>query len=305
MATRYQQTEKPPKKHIGKWVFRFSLLAIVYIAINAGICWKMIGGYKGGTYTDPASRGVSCNRVEFSNAHGQTLRAIYASTPDRPVIILCHGHHAARGQLSALCTTLYLNCRFGVLAFDFHGSGESDGLVNAAGAVESEDVDAAIEFVQSKGYELQQIGLVGYDMGGIAALGTASKLNELGAVVIVGAAETPLEQTRRAFKRRGIPIHPTASLALAAAKAISGANLDQPDLDWAFKALTRVPVLLVGGELDEQVPPELLRAVFASIPSTAKQLQFIPGRKHADLVGASATTTRQKIKKFLVEYLNE
>lgn len=302
---RVTRSTRQPGGPFASWTFRIGAVVLLYTVLSGVICWNFVAGYRGGIYSDPAARGIEYKDVSWPNEQGQTIRGIYAATEERPVVILAHGRGATYGQFSALFASLYLHCRLGVLAFDFRAYGKSDGSLSGAGSLEAPDLIGAVHFLTERGVRKRDIAVVAYDMGGIAALGGVQEINKLGALVLIAAAETPRDRFERAFKSRHIPFHPTATLAFEVAKSLTQSRFDTPEVETAWRHLTEVPVLLIGGELDEVCPPDLLKSAFARIPTAKKQIEILTGEKHATLVGAEARKSSQIIQRFLLDQLVE
>lgn len=94
-------------------------------------------------------------------------------------IILLHGYPADKGDI--LPSFAFLGKTYNLLLFDFRYLGESDGAYSTAGALEREDLIAAIGFLKLRG--IDKVGIWGFSVGGAVALMTAPDAPEIRAIV--------------------------------------------------------------------------------------------------------------------------
>ncbi|RKG72069.1 alpha/beta hydrolase [Corallococcus terminator] len=124
--------------------------------------------------------------VSFQSA-GQVLRGWYRPSRDGTAVVLVHGFAANRTQLLFEAGVLAASGH-GVLLFDLHGQGESDGDAIGWGDSEREDVRAALSFVRARPEVTPgRVGLFGFSMGGTTALLVAQEDPRVKAVAAVGA----------------------------------------------------------------------------------------------------------------------
>ncbi len=293
--------KKPEKKSLlGRLVILGVVVCLGYVLGTAGIVWYLIGGSSTGLMTHPKTQGVDVGEVEFVNAEGMTLRGWYSPVKERPVILMAHGRGGHRTQFSPLYTFLFRSCRLGFLTFDFRGAGLSDGFWSTGGIREAEDLKAAIDWlVQKKNYSLKDIGIVAFDMGALAALRLEERLPKLGAIVLVAPSESPVRSLKRTLRRFYLPVHPTATIALAAARKLAGTDLDPKRPYPTLESLRNIPLLMVGGEEDQVSPPPFLRGLYQRIPGEAKTIRIHKGIDHAGLLSADHPSVTKDIAEFL------
>jgi dipeptidyl aminopeptidase/acylaminoacyl peptidase len=96
-----------------------------------------------------------------------------------PCIVACHGLGASKeSDKYLLLGEECVRAGLALARFDFRGSGESDGLVEAETTVASRvaDVLAVVAFVRAHGRVDGRVGLVGSSMGGFVALHARASL---------------------------------------------------------------------------------------------------------------------------------
>lgn len=137
---------------------------------------------------------MTIEKVNFQNSNGKRLSAKLELPIDRrPLNFAVFAHcftcnknfNAVRYISSALAAE-----GFGVLSFDFTGLGESEGEfadTNFSSSVD--DLVCAAEFLRTN-YESPGL-IVGHSLGGAAAILAASRLEEVKAVVTIGAPSAP------------------------------------------------------------------------------------------------------------------
>ncbi|KAJ9451421.1 hypothetical protein DIPPA_12402 [Diplonema papillatum] len=98
-----------------------------------------------------------------------------------PCVVYLHGNCGSR-QDSLECVTVLLPHGITVFAFDFAGSGQSDGEYVSLGYFENQDLCSVIDYLHDKG-TVSKIGLWGRSMGAVTSIMHASKDSSLGGIV--------------------------------------------------------------------------------------------------------------------------
>jgi uncharacterized protein len=195
--------------------------------------------------------------VEFASASGLALRGTLlvqaASGPRRPVVIFCHGlggNHARFFDWAHLA--FGLGCH--VLAFDFRAHGRSDGMVSTMGALEVDDVLAAVAFVRQEARLDGPLVLVGVSMGGATVLRAAAAA---GASAVF--AESSYADLGVMLDQRLDMLGPVAPIGRVVARFAAwsqvGVDPDSVSPRQSLAALPEsVPVVLVHAEGDPVIP---------------------------------------------------
>jgi pimeloyl-ACP methyl ester carboxylesterase len=137
---------------------------------------------KASTFTVPPQE------VEFRTSDNLQIRGwfIPAKKTDK-VLILVHGLNSSRtlelaGKFPEFGSAL--NQRgFSILMIDLRGHGQSASSRFTFGITERRDVIAAVEWLKTKGFKPQKIGVLGVSMGSAAVIGAAADDSDIGAVV--------------------------------------------------------------------------------------------------------------------------
>lgn len=132
---------------------------------------------------------MQSQRVEFSNAQGETLSGVL-ETPESTVsgwAIFAHCFTCSKNSLAASRVARGLAERgIGVLRFDFTGLGESDGDFSTSGFSSNvADLKVAAEWMAAAGHPISL--MIGHSLGGAATLVAANEIISVKAVATIGA----------------------------------------------------------------------------------------------------------------------
>lgn len=122
---------------------------------------------------------IEYQNIELTTKDGVKLSAWYTPPKNGAVILLAHGYNDNR--IESLYV-MFAENDYGVVAWDFRAHGESGGEVSTLGYYEQLDVEAALDFALAQ-TGVEHVGAWGGSMGASTVLLTASKRNEIQAVV--------------------------------------------------------------------------------------------------------------------------
>ena len=180
----------------------------IFVALIAVISWTMVSeavvAERAPVETTPSEYGMAYEDIEFSPRMPEeraeenpiTLRGWWiprsdGTTRPEPTIIVVHGIDSNRARDPELYMPLIRDLHergFSLLMFDLRAHGESDGEVMSAGYYERYDVLGAMDVVEdSYGIPAERIGVLGFSMGGVAALLGATEEPRLRALVVDSA----------------------------------------------------------------------------------------------------------------------
>jgi len=249
----------------------------------------------------PAEVGLEFEEVNFAAADGLALRGWWVPCPgaERTIIQL----HGQGGSMDPDIQYLpaWHAAGFNVLMFDFRAHGRSAGNFSTVGYLERQDVQGAVRFVLTKGF--QRIGLLGFSMGGSVSMLSAPICPEVMAVVSDGGPTRLTTGLREWCAERHIP-RPIgvflAGLVLCGVALRLGVNIFryEPVL-WVGQMAPR-PILFIHGEHDQYCPD------FDELWAAAQPIKEIWRVSEAGHVSASQQFPeehRRRVIEFFDKYL--
>jgi fermentation-respiration switch protein FrsA (DUF1100 family) len=133
--------------------------------------------------TTPADLGHEFENVSIATGSGLTLSGWYIPSQNGAAVILLHGYGDNRGGMVQRAGIL-ADHGYGVLLYDQRASGESEGDWRTFGWADVEDALAALALLEQRAdVNPERIGILGFSQGGMIALQTAAKTDQLKAVV--------------------------------------------------------------------------------------------------------------------------
>ncbi len=227
----------------------------------------------------PSDLSLAYEEVAFPTTDGLTLRGWFfpASSPDAPAILYAPATAKDQRQGLSLVRPLH-DAGFHVLLFSYRGSGESEGnrFAFSYGARESQDVDAAVQYLtETRG--LPCVGGIGHSAGAVALILSAARTPNLRAVV--AAAPFPsLADAWRVNRPAFFPV-PLYEHVMRLSEWRKGFSRDEVrPLDVVHRLSPR-PILFVFGRADRRIPPEEAVRLYAAAEDP-KAVIWLPNATH-------------------------
>ena len=253
--------------------------------------------------SSPAEFDLEFENISFITADGISLRGYWIPFPgsSRAVILL----HGFAGSLDPdLRYTPHLHdAGLNVLMFDFRAHGRSGGRITSLGALETRDVRAAITWTRQKGCD--RIGLLGFSMGGRAAIMAANSTPGVKAILSDGAPPRLVTAVTQNLCLRKIPLPISwlaARMMLFGGSLITGSNLFTNDPLFVAQDLTGIPTLFFHGEKDRYTT---LAQMCIMVESAGKHagLWLVPEARHRDIEKTRPDEYIKKLIAFFTENL--
>jgi uncharacterized protein len=229
----------------------FLIILVLLIAACLLISFSLTRRHSQKVDTNPSEVGLVYRSVFFPSTDGITLSGWWIPAEDSPnTVIFLHGF-AGSMDPDLKYAPVFHEHGFNVLMFDFRAHGRSGGKHTSLGALEVRDVLGAYDFAkQSNSWS---VGLLGFSMGGRAALLTAARCKEFSAVISDGGplrlhTAIKADLIRRKTPHWAAPI--LAAMCLVGASLRLGVNLFWNDPLVLAKKIADTPTMLIHGDLD-------------------------------------------------------
>lgn len=245
--------------------------------------------------TTPKDLGFDFEDVSFTTEDGLVLSGwfIPAPQPDAKTIILLHGYPADKGNILPFFG--FLHDRYNLLLFDFRYHGRSEGAYTTAGALETKDLLAAIDYLQSRG--INEVGVWGFSMGGAVALMTAPQAPQIKAIVAESSYASLDLMTRQLYRLPGLR-YPLGWLTGLWGKIFIGMNSKDASPAKSAGEL-RIPVLLIHSTSDQVIPFSHAQLLKESLQNNQQaEFWFQEGLVHGQLGGEY----EQRVSIFFEQY---
>ena len=273
------------------------------VLLLSGLSFVAASWFVGGVLVTPANRFVGTppdglQALTITSESGMKTAAWYAAVEDsNATILLLHPIRTDRRAMLGRAK-LFRECGYSTLLIDLQAHGESPGDAITAGYRERLNVIAAIEWIKKRSPG-QKIGVVGWSLGGAAAL--LASPQDIDALVLEMVYPTISEAVdNRIGKRLGPLRHLLTPILLAQLQPRIGVAVDD------LRPIDRIsemscPVLVACGELDVHTTLNESKRLFDAAPEP-KQFVVFEGAAHTDLLRYDAAKYEETIVAFLDQF---
>jgi pimeloyl-ACP methyl ester carboxylesterase len=247
----------------------------------------------------PESVGIpGLTNVEFSGSAGTLLRGWYVPAKNRAAVIVTSGTSANRLDMQQDVRIL-AEAGFGVLAFDWPGTGQSGGAVNW-GRPAVAALEAAVDYlVQRVDVDPKRIGALGFSIGGIETSVVASSDPRLRAVILEG---TPPQTATSVVSNSATQLlHHLPEVWAARLYGLPEGSVRPVEL---VGRIAPRAVFLIGGTRDIYANPQAM-AQMCSATGEPKQCWVVPDAVHGGYADAAPSEYAARITGFFARELFE
>jgi dipeptidyl aminopeptidase/acylaminoacyl peptidase len=243
----------------------------------------------------PEAAGIAnLQAVSFKSRLGLRTAAWYVPSANRAAVIVAHGTNSDRASMMDEIRLLS-EAGFGVLAFDWPGLGESEGLI-LWGAEARDTLSSAIDWICARtDVDPHRVGGLGFSMGGYMLTQVAARDPRLRAIALDSTPSDFDTYISLHFARWG-PLS-----AWPARWALRGSDLLAADRS-AVRLIGEIsprPVLIIGQSEDFTIPMAMTRKLFDAAREP-KSLWIIQGNRHGHYVETAGDEYGRRLHKFFI-----
>ncbi len=244
-----------------------------------------------------------CTPVSFSTPDNLTLRG-FLFTRDNAVgnVLICHGYKGAKEFMYGF---LEIFKEFNLLLFDFRASGESDGKYITLGYHEYKDVLSAAKFLKASTPENLPFIIMGFSMGGGAALRAASLNPGFAQAYIIDSTYSDLRSmfVRGYTLRVGLPYYPFFPVIQAMFHYYANCNIDEVNSVSAVRMINE-PIMFIHSCDDNFITPDHSIRLYAHAQNELSRIWIGPKARHGFLHAYHPQPYRRKVMRFLRETID-
>ncbi len=236
-----------------KILLRIPIYLLIVAAISLFPFWRAIRPPKIVSPTTPASYRLPSEDVTLITPDALKLAAWLISNTRNHIrnraIILVHGYPGEKVDMLGFAA--FLHSDFDLLLLDLRYFGKSEGNYTTFGIQERMDLKSAADFLESRGYE--QIGVLGFSLGGAIALLTTAEDKRINAVASYAAFSDLETLGLETYSRLWILKKPMVSAMQLWARTLFGESVVTISPINAARRID-VPVLIIHSREDRQIP---------------------------------------------------
>lgn len=267
----------------GKTLVYIAIFIIGFIAISLWNFYIIIHPPEITGSRVPSDFNLPETEVTIESIDGTKLSLWFMESPTakerKRALIILHGYPAERSDMLSIASTLYPD--FTLLLPDARSFGKSEGSYTTLGIKERADTRAAIDFLETNGYE--NIGIFGFSVGGAVGILTADEDDRVGAVASYASFSDIKTLGEDVYSNLWILKKPMVSLMLTWSRLFFKESLVEVSPLRAIEGL-RIPLFITHTEADEVIPfSHALRLKEASRDNENAEFYFQKDEIHGEL----------------------
>ncbi len=208
--------------------------------------------------------------VWLKAADGTRLHGWFVRAPVQPAAATIIYFHGNGGNLSGVgwIAGHFTTRGFDVMLFDYRGYGRSEGLAIDERGIFA-DADTVYDYVvRERGVPPARLVLYGQSLGTTAVADVAAR-KPCGAIILESGLSSASDMAGVVLPWLPRAFHRLARNRFESARKLAG---------------VKCPILVAHGDMDEVIPIEQGRALYAAAPEPHKRLIIVPGAGHNNLV---------------------
>lgn len=248
---------------IAGWALAVTVvLALAYFGIGLLVAARLTAPDNGPMEATPASVGLDFREVELKSPDGIGLAAWWVPRANSSrAAVLVHGWGGNKSNGPVLATApIYARADYNILMLDLRAHGASGGERQTLGYREPRDVRGALDWLQERGFEPEDIVLHGWSMGAATVVRSAPGTGVDAVVEEAGYADLPLLLGRAIPESSGLPAFFNPGIVLSAKLLLDfDPRAVVPKREAARLSEEETSLFIIHSTTDETVPFEHAR----------------------------------------------
>lgn len=274
---------------------------VIFVGISAYLGYSMTRVQRVPLAEDPSTVGLAYEDVAFPSIdENLTLRGwLLAGNASCPAIIMVHGNGYNRddptiGTLDIAAELVQSD--YNVLMFDLRGHGESDGSTVGGGYLEKRDLEGAVAYIESRGFD--RIGVIGFSLGAVTTLLAAAEDQDIAAVVSDSSYADLNDMMEPEFEKRTRA--PTIFLRpiLFMIRIIYGVDFAAIRPVAVVSEISPRPILFIHGSDDTTIPVSHASRLLQAAKNPQDELWIVSGAEHTRAYKLHPAEYIQKVTDF-------
>jgi uncharacterized protein len=274
------------------------IIIIGFLGLVINLSYKQAQSYMHPVRQHPTGEFLMANHIQYENVDlitedGLKLAAWYTSPKNGVVILVAHGHAAARPED---IYTLFASHGYGVLAWDFRAHGDSEGNFTSLGYYEVLDVKAALDYALAQP-GVEHIGGWGGSMGAVTMIRSAAKYPEIEAIVTDSSFPTLVDELNLR-----VPYPVIRPLIRFFAEQQTGLDMNDVRPVDDIVLISPRPVFIIQGMADTMIPLDSAQRTYDAA-GEPKQLWTELDAGHLGMYSTHSDEYTEKVVGFFDQYL--
>ena len=284
------------RQRAGRIILYFAVFTAGLLGVSLWSAWLVTHPARIESGLSPKNFNLAFEEVALVAKDGVSIAGWFVPAPatQKPALVILHGYPAEKGDMLFIASALHPD--FNILLIDFRYFGKSGGDYTTLGTKERLDLEAAIDFLESRGFK--KAGVLGFSLGGATAIMQAERDPRIAAVVSYASFADLTILGKETYRTLPVIREILVPLMKFWAKIFWGVAA-HPAPEEAARRLT-TPILVVHTKPDEQIPfrhAELLKNALQNNPRA--EFYFPDKGLHGEL----PADFEEKVKNFFLKYL--
>jgi fermentation-respiration switch protein FrsA (DUF1100 family) len=285
----------------------FGLLILVYFGVSFLVAHLMTTRMSPWIDITPKLVTENYEDISFKSTDGLNLKGWWFKTGSDKLVIMVTGLIPNRTNIDYYGMWIakdLVDAGYNVIVYDSRAHGESEGSRISYGINEGKDILEAVKFSKSKGFEPENIAIIGDSTGAVATLMVADHLKDVGALIIDTAATDykPII-TRRLWQEKFVPPIFAPGIFFFT-DTVFGLKIGEVKTIEKVKLVPERRFLFIHGQLDETFPVEEAKKLLAAANPESKLVIF-PEGSHIETFKSDPDLYKKEVFDFLSEELGK